>query len=258
MSVLPVRVFGEGAPVLLVHGVGLGAEYFKALAHALAEFARVIVPDRRGYAAASALAPASFDDNVGDLLDTIDALDIAPVVWVGVSGGATLGIAAMCHDSHRIRAAVLHEPLLGGLAPTLQRHIADTSEQLAADDSPRAVVEFMRQLLGPATWEIVAHTAEGDVRERAALVRGELAEFAAATFTVEDLTSLQERAIVTTLGTDSSSARDEAARVLARHADAEIVVVPGGHFVPIDAPDAIAALVESLVRAPLLSPRPEP
>jgi pimeloyl-ACP methyl ester carboxylesterase len=249
MAVLPVRAFGTGAPVLVVHGVGLDAVHYTTLANEIAAFACALVPDRRGYGEATSLGAASFAEHVADLADTIDAIGVGPVVWVGVSGGATLGIGALIvdEDQRRIAAALLHEPLLGRLAPALHQQITAAFERLAADASADAVVDFMRQLVGSATWDLIAPTVVDDVRGRAPSLRAELAEFANVSFSQDQLRALRGRVIATSLGSASAPARDEVARILARDADAEVVVVPGGHFAPSDAPEAIAALVERLV-----------
>ena len=100
-----LRVFeaGQGAAVVLLHGLGGAASNWTAVAPALAERGRVVVPELPGHGGSSALpAPVAtldaYADRVAGVLD-------APAVVVGHSLG---GIVAL-------RLALRHPELVRGL-----------------------------------------------------------------------------------------------------------------------------------------------
>lgn len=95
--------------IVLVHGAATTARIWDRLLPHLTGF-RVHVPDR----------PSS-----GDLETELAALAplCAGAYVVGVSGGTTLGLA-LASRGVPMRAALLHEPAAGSLAPGLLTHVA--------------------------------------------------------------------------------------------------------------------------------------
>ena len=123
---LPVSDTGDGPVVVLVHGVGIGAwafaEVAAALAAALAADHRVLVPHRWGYGSDGAVEvprSASVAEQVDDLLELLVGRGIGEATFVGVSGGTTLVLALALAAPATVRAAVVHEPVIGPLAPEL-------------------------------------------------------------------------------------------------------------------------------------------
>src|SRR5947209_17129198 len=94
--------------VLLVHGAATTARVWDRLRPLLPDV-DLVVPDRA---------------SSGDLAVELAALapDAEGAVVVGVSGGATLGLALASASSH-LAGAVLHEPAVGSLAPGLLDHV---------------------------------------------------------------------------------------------------------------------------------------
>lgn len=243
---------------MLVHGVGLGPEVMAACARLLALTGEVVVVHRPGYGALAAEPPASLDDQVGRLAATLAAVagdTGTPPLLVGVSGGATLGLALVLRDPGLVSVAVLHEPLLGPLAPDLHAAVADRAAHLAATPGPDAVCAFVADLIGAPTWHTLGYDERDAVAERDGLVRAEVAAFAAFAPGAEALAALRDcpvRIVVST-GERSATPRRAASSVLATLAGAVPVTIPGcGHLAPVDAPVALTALVSDEAR--LLDP----
>jgi pimeloyl-ACP methyl ester carboxylesterase len=111
-------VGGDGAPLVLVHGLGGTVENWRALAPALAARHRVLVPDLPGHGSSSLLPEARDVDALSDaVLGIVDAEELRDSVWVGHSLG---GLVAL-------RAAVLRPDLARGLVLAAAAGIGSSS-----------------------------------------------------------------------------------------------------------------------------------
>lgn len=117
------RDAGHGAPVLLLHGVGLNADAWEPQLTGLGARRRAVAPDLPGHGQSALLREnPALDDYVASVADLIDALGLAPVPVVGHSFGAMIALglaldhpekvaslvalnAVYCRDAHS-RAAV--------------------------------------------------------------------------------------------------------------------------------------------------------
>lgn len=177
------------------------------------------------------IAPAR--PSSGELSAELAALaaEARDAVLVGVSGGATIGLAFLASDV-RLAGAVLHEPAVGSLVPGLLDHVA-------AGWTAGGMTGFGQALYGP-TWEPEMAPGDPDAVAR------DLAMFRR--FEPEAPAPGQGPAVVT-VGGDSPALRHEAARVLAERFGLPRRVLDGaGHFVQHDAPQALADVVLDVVR----------
>jgi pimeloyl-ACP methyl ester carboxylesterase len=241
-------------PVVLCHGVGLGPEVMASCARLLAPTGAVAVVHRPGYGRLAAAPPAPLDEQVERLAATLGAVaDTAGALpaLVGVSGGATLGLSLVLGHPELVSVVVLHEPLVGPLAPELHAAVADRAAHLAMTPGPDAVCAFVADLIGASTWQTLTYDERDGVAERELLVRAEVAAFAAFAPSADALEALRTapvRVVVST-GARSPSPRRAAASVLASLAGAIPVTVPGcGHLAPVDAPVELGALVRDEAR----------
>lgn len=100
---------GQGAPVLLIHGVGLRAEVWEPQIAALSATHRVLAVDMPGHGESDPLPDgASLPDFVAWAARVIDALALGPVAVAGHSMGALIaGGLAVDYPHHVARAALI-------------------------------------------------------------------------------------------------------------------------------------------------------
>ena len=237
-AALPFTETGRGPAVVLVHGVGWTSAAFDALTRLLEPDHTVVAVDRPGYGRAAHLR-GDFDWQVGALAATVGGLG-RPVTLVGVSGGATLGLALAARRPEGLVGAVLHEPLVGPAATALHQQVGRSADALAADGSRAAVAAFLRGL---------ARRDVPDPPQRMGpVVRAEVPHFAAFTPSTQQLRRAAGLALTTTLGGDLPADREVAASVVGRLCGARIRVVDGAaHLVHLDQPRAFATLIRGHV-----------
>jgi len=210
---LHVHEWGDAAAPALVclHGVtGTGA-LFEPLAGRLSQF-RVLAPDLRGHGRSTREPPWRLDTHLDDLLEAFDG--VRPVAWVGHSFGGRLTIELAARHPERVPRAVLLDPAIRVRPDNALRAADDTRSDAAYSRS--AVVAILGELAawGPPPEEIQAP-------------------------------------ILIVLGGDGSVVGP---RQLARYERAlggrlQVVRVPGGHDVLVDAFEETAAAVGEFLGA---------
>jgi pimeloyl-ACP methyl ester carboxylesterase len=105
---LSYAVAGDGPPLVLVHGLGGTIENWRALAPALAERHRVVVPDLPGHGRSEALPEAPDVDPIADAVLAVAAAESAvPAAWIGHSLGGLLALRAAARRPEAVRGIVL-------------------------------------------------------------------------------------------------------------------------------------------------------
>ena len=100
---------GSGPPLVLVHGAGTSGELWAEDVAELARDCRYITYDRRGFGASSEAAE-SWEAQTDDAIDLIEALDAAPCVLVGFSGGSIIVLDLVLRRPELVRHLVLLDP----------------------------------------------------------------------------------------------------------------------------------------------------
>ncbi|HEY2354343.1 MAG TPA: alpha/beta fold hydrolase [Gaiellaceae bacterium] len=105
---LRYAVSGDGPPLVLVHGLGGTVENWRALAPALAERHRVLVPDLPGHGRSEALPEARHLDEIVDAVFALaEAERIEHAAWIGHSLGGTVSLRAAVRRPDAVRGVVL-------------------------------------------------------------------------------------------------------------------------------------------------------
>ena len=209
--------------VVLVHGAATTAAIWSGVRKSLAAH----------YPAAPVVAPQRAYS--GDLGTEVAALAevCADAVVVGVSGGATLGLALLAAGVP-LAGAVLHEPAVGSLLPGLLAPVV-------AAYADGGVAGFGAALYGPA-WDPAM--APGDPEA----VRRDLAMFRAFEPAPPAAPAPPGR-VTTTVGALSPPARYQAARALRVHCGLPYQILDDcGHAAHLERPDLLAELAGRLVR----------
>ncbi len=110
MMPIYVRAWGEGTPVVLVHGSGSSGAIFERLFQVPGY--RFFAPDRRGYGASPPCDRVDFD---------VDAADVAELIGdgahlVGASYGAIVVLLAAARRPGAVRSLAVNEPPAFGIA----------------------------------------------------------------------------------------------------------------------------------------------
>ncbi len=134
---------GQGPVVVLLHGVGVGPESFATLAGLLEDHHRVIVLERPGRGRGG---PLPLVDQVDLIAACIRELGAAGGRLVGVSGGATLGLLLAIRHPGAVAGLVLHEPLVGPLAPELHEQFQRSAQRAIRSDAD--AMDVVRTVMG--------------------------------------------------------------------------------------------------------------
>ncbi|WP_298227208.1 alpha/beta hydrolase [Gryllotalpicola sp.] len=202
--------------IVLIHGAATAATVWRSLLDELGDLDEAVIAPQREYS--------------GDWERELDALEplCSEALVVGVSGGATLGLALALRGVP-LRAAVLHEPAAGSLAP----HLLD---DVAAAWRQNGVLGFGHALYG-SSWGRELAPAEDDTVAR------DFSMFRA----FEPLRPRHPLSqLVITVGELSPPVRHESVAALAELTGARTATVPGGrHAVHLDNVTAFAAVIRA-------------
>jgi pimeloyl-ACP methyl ester carboxylesterase len=165
---------GQGPPVLLVHGLAADAAGFEPLTAALADQARTIAYDRRGYGSSGAPEPytaTTVSEQAQDAAALLAGLGVTQAVAVGDGFGALVVLDLIKRHGRLVRAAVVSDPALFAFVPAATEILSADRARLEAnlrERGPEAAVE---------AWLDGRVDGPGLARARAAH-RGFLADFA--------------------------------------------------------------------------------
>lgn len=239
---------GEGPVVVLVHGTMDRATSFNRAQRLLVDDHRVVRYDRRGYARSAELGPpASFSEQVDDLLDVVDDVsDGAPVVVFGHSYGGTVAVAAAEAAPERFAGIVAYEAPL----PWMDWWPAGSAGAAAvagADDPEEAGEGFMRRMIGDRRWERLPPSTRRDRRAEGATLVAEIAQLRPPHPVPVDLAAVSVP-VTAAHGTEGAPHHARAAEALAEAVPGAVleVVEGAGHGIHLTHAAEVAALVRDL------------
>jgi 3-oxoadipate enol-lactonase len=246
-----VREAGSGPPIVFVHGMCGDADAWADQQARLSDRFRCVAYDRRGH------TRSPFGDGVrtveahaDDAAALVRALDLAPVLLVGSSGGARIGVDVTRRYPDLLRGAVLSEPALiplsddGGAG-----FVARLRPALENAATPRSAVDAFFTQVDPRLWSRLPEERKDAFRANHVELLGDLQmppyaptddELAAITVPVRLLR-----------GADSEPIFGEIVAHVARAIPAADVVVLEGatHATYASAPEAFAEAVGSFAEA---------
>lgn len=246
-----VRLHGEGAPLLFIHGFPLSGEMWLPTVQRLAPGWRSIVPDLRGHGrsgVSEAATIAGFADDLARLLDKLN--ERRPAIVVGLSMGGIIAFELFRRHRPRVRALVLCDTRVAAETPEGVA-IREQAAQAALRDGSAAVVEpMMPKLFGRA--------AGAELREHwralmsATPPQGVAAAARALGGRVDSTATLAQIDVPTLVvyGEDDVLTPPEIGRQI--HAgikNSRLELIAGaGHLPPLEAPEAFAAALSSFLR----------
>src|SRR5829696_1204135 len=253
------EVRGSGPALLITGGTGDAGE-FVDVAPTLAEECTVVTYDRRGMSRSprpDSWTATSMAEVADDAAALLRALDLAPAVVVGHSGGASVACGLVVRHPQVVRHAVLFEPPLLAVVPDGEELVAGLRaviEQAMAEGGPRHAMEvFIRGNAGDEVADQWFESLDPSGRDRildngAMFFPIELPAFAAF---VPDPEGMRASGVPLTVAVGAEN-RDTwygaAAAWLAEGTRAELVELPGGHGGFVSHPQASMGLVRRIVR----------
>jgi len=236
---LHVQLLGEGPPLAMLHGLLVGSLatwYFGAGAR-LARRHRVLLHDLRGHGK-SDRPPSGYDTATmaGDLEALLPLAGDGPVTLIGHSWGALVALRfALRHPERVARLCLVEAPLPPSRATELGSFMRLPPDQMIA------------ALPGPLRDSVAreGRAARAFVERLAGLTLGtSLLDDVAREPDVPDDALAALRVPTLLVYGDRSSCRPVGDRLAAAIPGARLVVLPGGHFLPVEAGPALSAVLE--------------
>ncbi len=151
MDTVPVEVWGEGEPVLLIHGSGAPAPISEMWSRQrpLAEHYRLVILTRRGYGDRPVVMQTDVEGDVQDVLSLLDA----GAHIVGFSYGGIVSLVAAARQPERVRSLTVIEPpalgvVHGNAAADAQVEGLSRFEPPPLGKTPEAFWADFRRLMG--------------------------------------------------------------------------------------------------------------
>ena len=239
---------GRRPAILFVHGMCGDADVFAGQAERLSNRYCCVRYDRRGHTR-STRGDATQSDalHADDAAALIGALDLAPCLLIGSSGGAAIGIDVALRYGGLLRGAVFSEPPLFSLGPDAARaltaELVPSVERSLADGGPRAAVDTFFSFVCPGLWSSIDEGRKDRYRDNAQIGLADLRS-PSTEATVAELAGVGVPALVIAGERSHPSLRAIAGKLAAALPDARLVELAGsGHVTYAERPDAFAGAV---------------
>ena len=239
---------GDGDPVLLLHGFPATRHLWAQVAPMLAAAGfRVLVPDLAGYGASDAVATESVGmaSQARWMFELLDALGIGRAAVVAHDVGSAAAQLMVASAPTRVRGLVV---LDGVYAGEWAMEAITSIQEWNPDDAHRLFRVLVRRLAKNSPLREILAAYDGE--------RGGLRLIRAA----RDLDPKQTEQVAAALRASGVPALvlwgehdeflpvDTVARPLAELLGAALIVLPGGHFTPVDCPRQVAEALCSFLR----------
>lgn len=239
---------GQGPAMLFVHGMCGDAEVWADQARRFADRYTCVRYDRRGHSrSARGEAAISNGLHADDAAALIDALDLAPCLIVGSSGGAAIAVEVALRYGHLLRGAVFSEPPLFSLDPdaaaAAMRDLAPLVEAAYATGDRRRFVDAFFSLMCPGLWSTIGEGRKDRYRANADIGFTDLRSPSPAVAEA-DLAAVTVPALVIAGTTSHAALRSVARRLAAALPDSRFVELTDcGHVTYAEQPEQFAHAV---------------
>jgi pimeloyl-ACP methyl ester carboxylesterase len=236
---------GEGSGVLLLHGLAGTAQEWEDTAAWLSETHHVVGLDQRGHGRSERRpADVSRDAFVADAVAAIEQLELAPVALIGQSlGGHTAFLVAAARPD-LVRGLLVAEASPASEDPG---NAAEIEAALTSWPAEFSSVEAAQEFFGGDTPRGRAWARNLDGLRPSFDVDVMVRTIAAATEARwEEWRSIEAPTLVVR-GSRGEVSEDRAAEMLRALPGSEVVTVPGGHDVHLDAPEAWRSAVSGFL-----------
>jgi pimeloyl-ACP methyl ester carboxylesterase len=250
-----VRATGAGAPLVLIHGVGLDLEMWEPLVLHLQARRRLIRYDMRGHGA-SAKPPGPY--KLGDFADQLDcvaaALKLESFDLAGFSMGGMVAQAFAAHHPHRVRRLALLHTVHDRSAAERAAVAARLAQAEAGDVDGSIEAALARWFNASFRKSHPAAVAAIDQRMRSNDRAAYLASYRVFATGDAEVLLLLDRVRCPTLvltGEYDTGSTPAMSKVLAaRLPGATLAILPGlRHLAPIEAPEVVATTLDRFLAA---------
>jgi pimeloyl-ACP methyl ester carboxylesterase len=246
-----LRRAGDGAPVLLLHGVGSSASTWRRLLPQLDPALDVIAPDLRGHGESEGVVD-TVDDFVDDAVRLLDELGLTAVDVVGFSLGAIIAERLAVVHPDRVRSLVLLNSI-GDRTDEERERALERLESLRttrpADSAPRSAARWF-------TREFIAEDPAAVAEEVAivAAVRPDAYEAAyrvlATTDLIDQVGAIRCPTLIVTGENDVGSTPRMSRAVHDRVAGSRLTIIDRlRHYLHVEDPRRVAGLVNEFLDA---------
>ena len=247
---------GSGPSVVFIHGTAATGSAWRETVDALRGEARTIAYDRRAYGRSGAPEPfggTTVEEQAEDAAGLIAALDAAPTLVCGHDLGGVVCLDLLRRHPRLVHGAVVIEPPLLSLwaeGPEALGTIRELVEEGARHGGPAGAVDaYLAGVGGPAVFDLLGSDRLEAVHGSARAFAADLAAGPTWQFGRRELRAIG--APVTVMAGTRSPAmwRSVASELASLLAAAELRLAEAGHFVPLEAPDQVAAAIRARLAA---------
>jgi pimeloyl-ACP methyl ester carboxylesterase len=248
---------GDGPSIVFVHGMCGDARVWADQVDRLGDRFRCTTYDRRGHTRSPRTEVAeSVELHADDLAALVTALELAPTVVVGSSGGARITLDLIRRYPELVSGAVLSEPPVGALAPeafaSMIGDVAPAVQQAAEVDGPTAAVDAFFAAICPGLWALIDEPVKDRYRGNSPMLFADLGMPAYA-ITADDIARIHVPTLVLAGTTSHLALRQAAENVAHWLPDARFLELECGHVTYAERPSefalAVAAFAGEIVGA---------